>query len=73
MGASFKLFVTDESKPVFDKFFKKVFARNGKGSCEVRLGYENRPLRLVYAEGIVLSDDNKCLLSLVDISAFKKK
>ncbi len=72
-GASFKLFVTDESKPVFDKFLKKAFARNGKVTCEVWLGYENRPLRLVYAEGIVLSDDDKCLLSLIDISAFKQK
>ena len=72
-GANFKLFVADESKPVFNNFFKKVFARNGKESCEIRLGYENRSLGLVYADGIVLSDDNKCLLSLVDISTFKKQ
>jgi len=72
IGANFKIFVTDESKPVFDIFFKKVFARNGKESCEVKLGYENRHLCLVYAEGIVLSDDSECLLSLVDISAFRK-
>ena len=36
------------------------------------LGYENNPLCFVYMEGIVIGDDRKCLLSVVDISGFKK-
>jgi hypothetical protein len=36
------------------------------------LGYNGKQLCLVYVEGIVLGDDRKCLLSVVDISGFRK-
>jgi hypothetical protein len=72
VGANFKLFVTDASKQVFVKFLKKVYAGNTKESCIVNLGDENEHIRTVYIEGIVLSGDTNCLLSVVDISAFRK-
>jgi PAS domain-containing protein len=72
-GTNFKLFVSDDSKSVFSKFFKKVFSSKAKESCEIRLGYENERLKSVYMEGIVLSGDSKCLLSVVDISPFRKQ
>jgi PAS domain-containing protein len=72
-GANFKLFISDDSKPMFSKFFKRVFTSNTKESCEVRLGYENEQFRKVYMEGIVLSGDSKCLLSVVDISPTGKQ
>ncbi len=68
-----KLFVSEDSQPVFDAFFSKVYANNAKESCEIMLGYEHNPLCLVYMEGIVTGDDRKCLLSVVDISSFKKQ
>jgi hypothetical protein len=43
-----------------------------KESCEVMLGYDGKPLSSVYMEGVVIGDDMKCLLSVVNISAFKK-
>jgi hypothetical protein len=73
VGTNFKLFVSDVSKPVFSQFFKKVYATNAKESCQVILGYENEHLCTVYMEGIVLSGDTNCLLSVVDISAFRKQ
>jgi len=72
LNSNFKLFVAESSKPVFNKFFKNVFTSNAKESCELVLGYNGRPLCQVYMEGIVLGDDRKCLLSVVDISGFKK-
>ena len=72
INSNFKLFVFDDSKPVFNKFFSKVYTSNAKESCEVMLGYENNHLCWVYIEGIVTGDDRKCLLSVVDISSFKK-
>ena len=71
--SNFKLFISENSRPVFNKFFSKIFAGNSKESCEVMLGYDNNPLCLVYMEGIVTGDDRKCLLSVVDISGFKKQ
>jgi nitrogen fixation/metabolism regulation signal transduction histidine kinase len=71
VGTNFKIFVSEDSKPEFSKFFKKVYTSNSKESCSVKLGDENKPLRLVYMEGIVLSGENQCILSVVDISTFK--
>ncbi|MDP1622659.1 MAG: PAS domain-containing protein [Bacteroidales bacterium] len=71
INSNFKLFVAEESKPVFNDFFKKVHAGLGKESCKVMLGYDNNPLCHVYMEGIVTGDDQRCLLSVVDISGFK--
>lgn len=72
LNSNFKLFVSEGSKPVFSKFFKNVYTSNAKESCELMLGYNGKPLCRVYMEGIVLGDDRKCLLSVVDISGFRK-
>jgi len=71
VNSNFKLFVSENSLPVFNKFFSKVYISDAKESCEVMLGYDKKPLCLVYMEGVV-TDDRKCLLSVVDISGFKK-
>lgn len=65
---NFKVFISSGSMSVFNKFFAKVYTSKRKESCKVTLGYDDNPLCLVYMEGIVTGDDEKCLLSLVDIS-----
>ena len=74
LNSNFKLFVSDDSKPVFINFFSKVYTSNSKESCEAMLSYDGNPLCSVYIEGIVIDDDDhKCLLSVIDISDFKKQ
>ena len=72
INSNFKLFVSEDSRPVFNDFFKRVFSSAAKESCELLLGYDNKPLCQVYMEGIVTDDDQECRLSVVDISAFRK-
>ncbi len=72
VNSNFKLFVSESSHSVFDRFFSKVFISNKKESCQVMLGYDGKPLCSAYIEGVVIGDDRKCLLSVVDISALKK-
>jgi PAS domain-containing protein len=72
MNSNFKLFISDESKPVFNNFLNKVYSSKAKESCEILLGYDNKQLCLVYMEGIVMEEDQKCLLAVIDISSFKK-
>jgi PAS domain-containing protein len=72
VNKNFKLFVLQDSQSVFNNFFRKVFTGNAKESCEITLGYDNKPLCRVYMEGVVTGDDRKCLLSVVDISEFRK-
>ena len=71
VNSNFKLFISEDSRPVFNDFFNMVYKGYAKESCKVRLGYHNNPLCSVYMEGIVTGDDQKCLLSVVDISGFK--
>ena len=73
VNSNFKLFISKDSQPVFNDFFSKVYASNTKESCKVNLGYDNKPLCRVYMEGIVTGDEQKCLLSVVDISGFIKE
>ncbi|HEX9252433.1 MAG TPA: hypothetical protein VF870_09330 [Ignavibacteriaceae bacterium] len=73
VNSNFKLFISEESQAVFNDFLSKVYTNNTKESCEVKLGYNNNPLCTAYMEGIVTGDDRKCLLSVVDISSFKKQ
>ena len=72
VNKNFKLFVLHDSQSVFNNFFREVYTSNAKESCEIMLGYDNKPLCLVYLEGVVTGDDRKCLLSVVDISSFRK-
>ena len=70
VNSNFKLFILDDSKLVFNKFFRNVYASNGKESCLVSLGYDNKPLSRVYIEGVVAEEEHRCLLTVVDISNF---
>ena len=72
VNSNFKLFIAESSQQEFNKFFSKVFTSNSKESCEIMLGYDGKSLCSVYMEGVVVGDDRKCLLSVVNISAFKK-
>jgi len=71
-GSNFKFFVSEESKVVFNTFLDKVYAGISKESCEVGLCYDKKQLSVVYMEGVVTGVDRNCLLSVVDISGFKK-
>lgn len=73
VDSNFKLFVSEEFRSQFNDFFKKVYTSGSKESCEIMLGYDSNPLGLVYMEGIVTGEDQKCLLSVMEISGFKKQ
>jgi len=71
VNSNLKLFITNDSLPVFNEFFRKVYTRHGKESCKLQFGTDNGSICQVYMEGIVTGDDQKCLLSVIDISDFK--
>jgi hypothetical protein len=73
LDSNFKLFVSEDSLPIFNNFFSEVYTSNAKVSCEVMLGYDKKALCYVYMEGVVIGDDRKCLLSVIDISKYRKK
>ncbi len=73
VNSNFKLFIAEDSRKVFEKFFTKIFSKSSKESCEVQLGYDGTPLCSAYMEGIVTGVDRKCLLTVVDITNLRKK
>lgn len=73
IDSNFKLYISEESKSVFNNFFKKLYATHAKESCEVILGYDKKSFSTVYIEGVIAYDDKKCLLSVVDVSKFNLK
>ncbi len=72
INSNFKLFLSDRSKSVFNDFLKRVYTSYTKESCEVVLGTNKEASRPIYIEGVVSEDDQECLLSVIDISSFKK-
>jgi len=71
VNSNLKLFITEDSLPVFNDFFRRVYTRHGKESCKVTFDSDKGSTFKVYMEGIVIDDDQKCLLSVIDISEFK--
>jgi PAS domain S-box-containing protein len=72
LKSNFKLFVADESKLEFNRFFSTLFASNEKETCEIKLGCDKKPSCWVFIEGIISLEGEECFLSVVDISNFKK-
>lgn len=72
INSNFKVFLSEESKPVFNSFFQTVYASNVREKCELMLNRNDKHLCHAYVEGVVTEDDRQCLLSVIDISEFKK-
>lgn len=72
INSSFKFYVYEESRPVFDNFLKMVYLSKSKKQCKVQIGRDAKNLTTVFIEAIVTSD-NKCLLSVLDTFEFDKR
>jgi PAS domain S-box-containing protein len=72
INSNFKLFVTPDTLPVYNDFFRKVFETNSKQTCEVWLTIEEKPTHFVHLEGIISGNDQKCLVTAVDITGRKQ-
>ncbi|MDO8930246.1 MAG: hypothetical protein Q7W54_14830 [Bacteroidota bacterium] len=72
LNSNIKLYVSEETLPVFNEFLQLVYFGRAKESCKVMLGSDSENRCQVYMEGIITGDNGKCLLSVVDISNFDK-
>ena len=68
LGRRFGLFVADVARPLFAEFIGKVFASQGKESCEVTLTIEgNHPL-IVLIEAMAYASVKVCRIAVIDIT-----
>ncbi len=67
----FGLFVTYDTKPIFNLFLSKVFSSKTKETCEVILSAaENLPM-YVHVEGIVSETGEQCFATVINITELK--
>ena len=68
---NFRHFVSPDSLPVFNQLFQKIFETGSKHTCELKLANNGNPSIYVYLEGMFNSQQQKCLLTAVDITGRK--
>jgi len=72
INSRFALYVSDETKSIFNNFLEKIFSGNSKETCEVTLSAGiNFPMD-VYLSGIVSGIGENCLVTAVDTFDIKK-
>ncbi len=69
----FNLFVSNDTRPVFNLFLEKVFNSKRKETCEVELIVNSYLTLDVLLDGIVAENGDGCLVTMVDISELKRK
>ncbi|MGE5400930.1 MAG: sensor histidine kinase [Ignavibacteriales bacterium] len=68
IGRNFKVFISAESKSIFDDFFENVLKSNTKLSCELMLDIEDNAPMFVYIEGKNSENGQSCSLTMIDIT-----
>ncbi len=69
---NFRSFVSSDTRAEFDGFLRRVFDTLVKETCEVKLESKDNPSLFVHIEGIVSGEEQKCLVTVVDISQRKR-
>ena len=78
-NSQFGFFVSNDTKPVFNKFLNTVFNSKTEKNCVVNLSTEGNSPIDVYLNGVLTNNGKQCLVTMVDITehllliALKKK
>ncbi len=68
LGRRFGLYIADEARPLFSDFLGKVFASQGKESCEVTLTREGNHSLFVQIEAVASKSGHECRVAIIDIT-----
>ena len=71
MNCPFDLFVSEETKPIFNLFLQRIFSNRTKEACEVTLSLNDDSSMYVHLSGIVTQKGDQCVVNAVDISERK--
>ena len=67
-NSRFGLFISDDTKPVFNLFLENVFSSRTKQSCEVSLLKDDNLIMYVYLIGLVNNNGEQCNINMIDIT-----
>jgi signal transduction histidine kinase len=68
----FSLFVSSETRTIFNDFFDKVMSSLQSECCEVNISKSSDPPFYVQLTGIASEDNSHCLLNMIDITERKR-
>lgn len=68
INRDFKEFIAEETLPDLNNFLIQVFENKLNSGCEIKLNPVNERSIFVHLEGAMIDEDQKCLLSMVDIT-----
>lgn len=72
IGSRLGLFVTNDTKPKFNRFLEETFNSKTKKTCEITLSVNDNQTMYVQIDGIVSQSGEQCLLTLIDITERKR-
>ena len=72
INSHFGFFVSEETKPTFRLFIEKIFTSKSNQTCEVALSTGDNEPKYVYLTGNVTGNEDRCLITAVDISERKQ-
>ncbi len=67
----FALLISDDSKPIFNKFLSDIFKKKGKESCVVSILVDEKLPVYGHITGLVDEKNENCLINIIDISSLK--
>ncbi|MBN1819570.1 MAG: response regulator [Prolixibacteraceae bacterium] len=69
--SSFGFFVSGDTRAVYNRFLQKIFKTKLKETCELKLETGDDSLKFILVNAIISNIDEKCLVTLVDITKRK--
>ncbi|MGM0621698.1 MAG: ATP-binding protein [Bacteroidota bacterium] len=67
----FGFFVSVDTRAVYNRFLQKIFKNRLKETCEIKLETGDDSMKYILVNGIISNIDEKCLVTLVDITKRK--
>ena len=70
-NSSFNIFVSEDTRPIFNLFLENLLTSKAKETCEVTLSIEENLPLYVYLNGIVISNGEQFHITAVDLTKLK--
>lgn len=68
----FRIYISENTKSTFSKFLSNIFSSESKEVCELTFSPFGKPLIHAYVTGIATESGEECILTVVDITEYKK-
>jgi PAS domain S-box-containing protein len=67
----FGIFISIESRAIFNTFLSSIFISKTKKTCEIEIIKDDNSIKHFHLEGIILENESNCLVNIIDITKNK--